>query len=104
MNMMVKHCVASAQCLVYVECILPDSILKDLRHLTNKRDMELNPYLYKETSSNIQFNSFHIITQLITTFFLQVISLLRVPVHMENHSHMVSIFKKFCCPVQIHLF
>jgi hypothetical protein len=61
---------ASAQCLIYVEPILPDSILKDLKHLTNKTDMELNPYLYKEISSNIQLNSFHKITELITAFLL----------------------------------
>jgi len=59
--------------------------------LTNKTDIQLNLYLYTEISFNIQFNSFHTLTELKTAFLQQVVSLLRVPVQMENHSHMVSI-------------
>jgi hypothetical protein len=32
MNMIVEHHVSSTQCLVYVEPILPNSILKDIRN------------------------------------------------------------------------
>lgn len=66
--------------------------------------MELKLYLYTEISFNIQFNSFHILTELKTAFLQQVVSLISVPDQMENHSHTVSILKKFCCPVQIHYF
>jgi hypothetical protein len=59
--------------------------------LTNKTDMELNPYLYTKISFNIQFNSFHTLTDLKTAFLQQVVSLLTVPVEMKNHSHIVSI-------------
>jgi len=74
------------------------------KKLTNKTDVELNPYLYTEISFNIQFNSFHTLRELKTAFWQQAVSLLKVHVQMENHSHMVSTLKKCCCPVQIHCF
>lgn len=48
MNVMVKHRVSFAQCLVYVEPTLPNSTLEDT---INKTHMELKLYLSTEIFS-----------------------------------------------------